>query len=96
MYELGTSKYIYLFIGDSLRYHNRMGFSTPDRDNDVSSQNCAGRYQAGWWYKSCFMSNFNGLFNRRGENGLTWYYLDNGYGTILSSKIMLRTKIASI
>ncbi|CAC5415895.1 HARBI1 [Mytilus coruscus] len=57
--------------GDSLKYHNRMGFSTPDRDNDVSSQNCAGRYQAGWLYKSCFMSNLNGLFNRRGEYGLT-------------------------
>ena len=30
-----------------------MPFSSPDRDNDNNSGNCAQSWRAGWWYNSC-------------------------------------------
>ncbi|VDI02425.1 Hypothetical predicted protein [Mytilus galloprovincialis] len=76
--------------GDSLAYHNGLRFSTADRDYDTHHINCGEKYQAGWWYNGCFYSNLTGNFNRRGEYGVTWYHMDNNYGTILRSKMMLR------
>lgn len=88
----GASQHIYIFIGDSLTYHSGWRFSTEDRDYDGLSINCSGKYQAGWWYNACYWSNLNGLFNIRGEYGMSWYYLDNDYGTIIRSKMMIRRK----
>ena len=39
--------------GDSLEYHNGLGFSSSDEDNDGSSGSCAPTYKGGWWYKTC-------------------------------------------
>ncbi|XP_052075511.1 fibrinogen-like protein A [Mytilus californianus] len=78
--------------GDSLTYHNGWRFSTRDRDYDGLHINCAAKYKAGWWYNECLWSNLNGIFNIRGENGVSWYHLDNQYGTIWRSKMMLRRK----
>ena len=41
--------------GDSItgsKYHNLNGmkFSTPDRDNDKNSINCAQYFKGGWWF----------------------------------------------
>ncbi|XP_045157019.2 tenascin-R-like [Mercenaria mercenaria] len=45
--------------GDSLGTQ----FSTLDRDNDeASSKSCAVTYSGAWWYKSCHISNLNGLY----------------------------------
>ena len=39
---------------------NGMKFSTPDNDNDQSSnRNCAGEDKRGWWYNSCRLININ-------------------------------------
>ncbi|EDV33096.2 uncharacterized protein Dana_GF21732 [Drosophila ananassae] len=49
--------------GDSLTYyHLNMKFSTIDRDNDVSGDNCARRFGGGWWFNHCGSSFLNGNF----------------------------------
>ena len=44
---------------DQFAYHNGMGFSTPNNDNDKSSINCAASFKSGWWYNSCKHINTN-------------------------------------
>ena len=62
--------------GDSLAYHNKRAFSTKDRDNDISSLNCAVMYTGAWWYKSCHYANLNGKYlgNKRDYRGARWYH----------------------
>ena len=43
-----------------------MPFSTPDRDTDNSSGNCAQSWSAGWWYNQCYCSNLNTPYNNNG------------------------------
>ena len=57
--------------GDSLANHNQMQFSTKDDDNDAYSSNCAALYKGGWWYRSCYHSNLNGLYLGAGQSGYT-------------------------
>ena len=60
--------------GDSLDYHNLQKFSTKDNDNDQYSGNCAHSSfgKAGWWYKQCYYSNLNGLYDHQGTGGIIW------------------------
>ena len=44
---------------DAMRNHNGMKWSTPDRDNDVWSGNCAYDRNGAWWYRACSHSNLN-------------------------------------
>ncbi|XP_072025388.1 ficolin-2-like [Amphiura filiformis] len=65
-YSLNVSNYTGI-IGDSLRFHNRVPFSTHDNDNDnapdgATTTNCALKYQGGWWYDYCLHSNLNGEY----------------------------------
>ena len=62
--------------GDSLAYHNKMAFSTKDRDNNIDSRNCAVDYNGAWWYKSCYRSNLNGnyLGNKHDDRGAVRYH----------------------
>ena len=62
---------------DGMAYHNRMQFSTSDRDNDASSGNCASSYgRGGWWYKSCSRSQLTGSHTSR-----RLYWLISRYGS---------------
>eukprot|EP00794_Sanderia_malayensis_P006833 gene6833-7601_t len=80
--------------GDSLSYHNKMEFSTKDRDNDRYSSHCAWLNQGAWWYNKCLNSNLNGLHPRKGGSasttGLSWYHWMNKYFTIRFSEMKLR------
>jgi ficolin len=61
-------------LQDSLSYHNGMGFSAKDKDNDDFKGNCSQPH-GGWWHNSCFQSNlFGNNFNTENANmnGIVW------------------------
>ena len=62
--------------GDSLVYHNKMAFSTKDRDNDIDSRNFAVMYTGAWWYKGCHYANLNGKYpgNKHDYHGAPWFH----------------------
>lgn len=39
--------------GNSLIHHNDKRFSTPERDLDGASANCAAERKCGWWFGYC-------------------------------------------
>ena len=63
--------------GDSLAYHNKMAFTTRDRDNDINSRNCAVDFTGAWWYNNCYHSNLNGKYlrNKRDGRAARWDHL---------------------
>ncbi|KAH9493215.1 hypothetical protein Btru_020891 [Bulinus truncatus] len=69
---------------DMLAYHDRMKFSTPDRDNDGWEGHCAQIYRAGWWFNACFRGFLTGDVNRvkTRPSGIHWYTVTGG-GNIL-------------
>ncbi|XP_016962953.1 fibrinogen-like protein 1 isoform X1 [Drosophila biarmipes] len=86
-YELSSIGTYSGTAGDSLVYQTNMKFSTFDRDNDNSPENCARKYPGGGWFNNCFMSHLNGIYHTSGkcpERGVSWYYWDGLYTTSLT------------
>nr|XP_056702810.1 veficolin-1-like [Euleptes europaea] len=76
-YALVLGAYSQGDMGDSLSQHNRMAFTTQDRDNDINDpSNCAVEYKGAWWYEGCHNSNLNGLYLKGDHssyaNGINW------------------------
>lgn len=70
--------------GDAMfPYHNKMLFSTIDRDNDEWHSSCAKKDQSGWWFKACGYASLNGAYI---ENGTTQISPDGVIKGILWSK----------
>ena len=85
------SKYKLTYFGytgdasDSLgNNHRGRPFSTMDHDNDVWSENCALRWQSGWWYHYCYDANLNGPYGN--VIGVRWHLWKNGEA--LKSSVM--------
>ena len=43
-----------------LDLHNRMSFTTHDRDQDFWDRNCGATFPGGWWFKNCHTAYLNG------------------------------------
>jgi len=75
---------------DSLAYHNGQMFTTIDRDNDGSSNNCAMNHKGGFWYTSCVKANPTGLYFPRADTfssqGLLW---TTCYGVRYSARVYI-------
>ena len=66
---------------DATAYHNGAQFSTPDRDNDSASSNCASILMSGWWFNACVHFNLNGRYsfqNPPNTNPSYWLFWHNG------------------
>ncbi|EDW57942.2 uncharacterized protein Dvir_GJ17863 [Drosophila virilis] len=57
-------------VADSFNYHKDKNFSTPDKDNDVTTGNCALSYESGWWFYDCYNCNLNGRYTSK-DVGIT-------------------------
>ena len=77
-YRLSASNY----TGDATAAHglhwgDNSKFSTRDRNQDDSYDNCAVQRQGGWWYgRRCGFANLNGRYLQRGDGDWTgvWWF----------------------
>ena len=81
--------------GDSLDYHNGMKFTTKDSDNDQYGSNCAVSFQGAWWYRTCYLSNLNGVYINDGsstdDKGLKWKNWKDNVMKFSEMKIRIRS-----
>ena len=56
--------------------HTGRQFSTKDYDHDHYGDHCANLYKGGWWYRSCYQANLNGVYYDGGDHsnydGVNW------------------------
>nr|XP_033797048.1 fibrinogen alpha chain isoform X2 [Geotrypetes seraphini] len=114
-YALRVSQYVGT-TGDALiqgspedeeyTFHNRMKFSTLDRDSDLWEENCAEVYGGGWWYNNCQAANLNGMYYIGGqydprnnvpyeiENGVVWALFRPADYSLRSVRMKIRPRNA--
>ena len=61
---------------DSFSYHNGLMFTTYDRDNDQTPNNCAVITGGGFWYKNCAACEVNTISGRAGD--FSWEGMPGG------------------
>lgn len=70
-------------------------FSTSDRDNDASVNNCAVIYKGAWWYKSCHESNLNGYYYHGNHtsyaDGVEWYHWTGHYYSLRFTEMKIKS-----
>ena len=76
--------------------NNEMKFSTFDRDNDLNgNENCASKYNGGWWFNACLNCHLNGLYPKsetKDPKFISWKTINNSYGNIYFSEMKIRRK----
>jgi len=88
-YTLNVSGYSSNVGFDAFKRQDGMMFSTYDRDNDLSSGNCAAYWGGGFWHKSCYDCGLN-AFSRSGD-AFIWRRLPGG-SVLQSSRMWLQCK----
>ncbi|XP_034472948.1 ficolin-1-like [Drosophila innubila] len=79
--------------GDSLNYHRGERFSTFDRDNDESLENCAEYRTGAWWYADCHFSNLAGRYNDNSDHkGVNWYHFRGHEYSLRKAVMMIRPR----
>ncbi|XP_063436209.1 fibrinogen C domain-containing protein 1-like [Mytilus trossulus] len=80
--------------GDSFGVHSGLMFTTFDKDNDRSGDNCAALYTGAWWYRGCHSSNLNGKYiagnHTSFADGIEWYLWKGYHYSLKSTKMMVR------
>ncbi|KAK6966017.1 BgMFREP19.1, partial [Biomphalaria glabrata] len=78
--------------GDSFSYHNNTFFSTFDKDNDESSDNCALKFTGAWWYQSgCHRCNLNGKWESTDHGkGVNWFTLSKFDSSVSFTEMKIR------
>ena len=67
---------------NSFNYHSDSKFSTFDRDNDGTITHCATLLRGGWWFKSCYRLNLNGVYDDGSgitSSNMIMHYLSDNY-----------------
>ncbi|XDV16676.1 hypothetical protein PO909_016278 [Leuciscus waleckii] len=88
-YKLHVSGFTDGGAGDSLSLHNDQKFSTFDKDQDGSGNNCAKYHLGAFWYAGCHHTNPNGVYLWQEDSphhaiGVVWYTWKN-YGVSMKS-----------
>ena len=94
-YRIEVSQFIGGNGGDAFSPHNGMGFSTPDRDNDITTGFCAQDYKNGFWFAKCWCIHPNGLYrpNQACTTEIGWRCIMNdkvGDQPVLGTELKIR------
>ncbi|XP_034651287.1 fibrinogen-like protein 1 [Drosophila subobscura] len=80
---------------DALRTHDKMKFSTFDRDNDeFTHMNCAEYHHGAWWYDFCSRSNLNGKYFKSEVDNVQGIFWEPWYSfrSLKSVQMLIRPK----
>ncbi|ALC41965.1 CG8642 [Drosophila busckii] len=83
---------------DAMRTHDKMKFSTYDRDHDeFTHMNCAEYHHGAWWYDFCSRSNLNGKYFKAGTDSEQSIFWDRWYSfnSLKSVQMLIRPKSAA-
>ncbi|XP_065070780.1 uncharacterized protein LOC135695580 [Rhopilema esculentum] len=76
--------------GDSFTYHDKMMFSTFDRN----SYSCAQTYRGAWWYYSCHNANLNGRYlngpHSSYADGINWYLFKGHHDSLVKTTMKIK------
>ena len=90
---------VFLSVGDDMARHSGKMFTTKDKDNDNSVDNCEELAKGAWWYDGCKDSNLNrfhhtGFLERisshRKPTGISWYRWKGHKHSLKSTTMKIR------
>ena len=91
--------FLCISTGDSLSVHNNMKFTTLDKDQDQSKDNCAVEFTGAWWYVNCHATNLNGQYLGGATDvyakGIIWKAWKGQYYSLKSTEMKIRPNFAS-
>ena len=82
----------------SLFLYSNMQFTTKDKDNDLSSDNCGVRHKGGWWYNDCSWANPNGVYysgkySNQNADGVKWVTLRGHFYSFKRIEMKVKPKV---